>query len=437
MNSDLVFKKDMISKGDVPRGYKKSEVGIIPGTWSIKKLSEYIATLNNGISINAGDREANDNEKGILKTSSISNEGFKPEENKVILNEKDIDSLKVYPQKGNLIVVRKNTPELVGLVNYIEKDYKNLFLPDLLWQTVFKPNCKINIKYLAYFLNTNYYYRIIKTLATGSSNSFPNIRKENFLNISVAIPNEYEQNQIVNILENADKIIELKEKLLHEKQKQKKGLMERLLTGKVRLKGYVEIWNKIKLADILEVRNDKSQITDKLELFSLTIEDGVTPKTDRYNREFLVKEDDKKYKITKYNDIVYNPANLRFGAITLNKVEKDVLLSPIYETLYIKDSTKYDIDFIGAILTSDNQIKRFSTMAEGTLIERMAVKVKDFINFKIIIPDSIEEQKEIAKIINSSQKEINLIKEEIELLKEQKKGLMQLLLTGIVRVKCN
>ena len=263
------------------------------------------------------------------------------------------------------------------------------------------------------------------------------LTKDALKNIEFSLPEINEQKKIIKILECWDNNLELKEKLLQEKQKQKKGLMEKLFSEKVKLKGYVETWKKIKLSDILEIRNEKSKITDNLELFSLTIEDGVTPKTDRYNREFLVKEDDKKYKIAKYNDIVYNPANLRFGAITLNKVEKDVLLSPIYETLYIKDSSKYDIDFIGAILTTDSQIKRFSTMAEGTLVERMAVKVKDFVNFKIKVPNSIEEQKEIAKIINTSQREINLIKDEIEYLKEQKKGLMQLLLTGIVRVKCD
>lgn len=287
--------------------------------------------------------------------------------------------------------------------------------------------------YIYYLLD----FEINNILLKSSGSTFPNVTSKELNELFVILFDKNSQEQIVKILKNWDRTIELNEKLLQEKQKQKKGLMERLLTGKVRLSGFDQKWNELKLEEILESRNEKSEVTNNLELFSLTIEDGVTPKTDRYNREFLVKEDNKKYKIAKYNDIVYNPANLRFGAITLNKVEKDVLLSPIYEILYIKDNTKYDIDFIGAILTTDSQIKKFSTMAEGTLVERMSVKVKDFINFKIRIPNCIEEQKAIAKIINTSQKEIDLIKKEIELLKEQKKGLMQLLLTGIVRVKCD
>lgn len=431
MNSDLVFKKDMISKGDVPRGYKKSEVGIIPGTWSIKKLSEYIATLNNGISINAGDREANDNEKGILKTSSISNEGFKPEENKVILNEKDIDSLKVYPQKGNLIVVRKNTPELVGLVNYIEKDYKNLFLPDLLWQTVFKPNCKINIKYLAYFLNTNYYYRIIKTLATGSSNSFPNIRKENFLNISVAIPNEYEQNQIVNILENADKIIELKEKLLQEKQKQKKGLLERLLTGKVRLNGFNEEIKVTKLKKYISEIKEKNKDNKENRILSVTNKQGFILQEEQFDR-IVASSDVSNYKIVKKGEFAYNPSRVNVGSIDLLTRFDSGLLSPMYVIFECKE--ELNNDYLYQFLKSDLFLNYIPRLLQGSVRDSLSFDALQQV--KLFIP-SLDEQKQISKLLMAADNEIDLLKKEIELLKEQKKGLMQLLLTGIVRVKCD
>ena len=179
---------------------------------------------------------------------------------------------------------------------------------------------------------------------------------------------------------------------------------------------------------------DNIEISEKLPLFSLTIEKGVTPKTERYERGFLVKSDEKKYKLTKFNDIVYNPANLRFGAIALNKINEDVLLSPIYEVLFIKNNEKYDINFISDILTSSRQILIFSKKAEGTLVERMAVKIDAFLNTKIKIPKDIKEQKAISDVLSTADKEIVLLEKELKKIKEQKKGLMQLLLTGIVRV---
>lgn len=431
MNRDILERIQVINGHRIPNNYVKGTFYLKPKEWLEYTLDNLI------ISSDYGTSDSTNSDVGIpvLRMGNMKN--GKIDTNDLVfleLNKEQFEKLKL--NKGDILFNRTNSYDLVGKVSlfniegdYICASYIVRFKID---------NSLIDSRYVAYFMNLPKAQKYIKVLATKGVqqvNVNPTTLKKYF---KIAFPKSLEeQKKIIDIIDNWDKSIELKEKLLQEKQKQKKGLMERLFSEKVKLKGRVETWKKVKLSDILEVRNDKSQITDKLELFSLTIEDGVTPKTDRYNREFLVKEEDKKYKITKYNDIVYNPANLRFGAITLNKVRKDVLLSPIYETLYIKDSTKYDIDFIGAILTSDNQIKRFSTMAEGTLVERMSVKVKDFISFNIKVPNSIEEQKEISSIINSSQKEIDLIKEEIELLKEQKNGLMQLLLTGIVRVNCD
>src|SRR5690606_29655981 len=174
--------------------------------------------------------------------------------------------------------------------------------------------------------------------------------------------------------------------------------------------------------------NERSVITEDLPLYSLTIEAGITEKTDRYNREFLVKSDNKKYKLSRKDDIVYNPSNLRFGAIALNKIQNPVLLSPIYEVLYIKDNKKWDINFIAQLVTSDRQIRLFSAKAEGTLVERMAVKLDDFLNTTIYVPIEISEQRRIAEILGSLDKEIQILQKEVDYLVEQKKGLMQLLL---------
>lgn len=433
MREEIKKTIQMLRKGQVPDGFKNTEIGIIPFDWKIESLSKYITNFSNGISIEGSNRPANEFEVGILKTSSVTSNGFKPSENKVILKDEDKKKLKINPQKGNLIVIRKNTPDLVGLVSYVDKDYHNLFLPDLLWQTELS-DVEIDTKWLYYFLNTRYYKKIIKTLATGTSNSMPNISKTNYLKIKVFGPGLLEQTRISKIITTWDKAIELREKLIELKREQKKGIMQKYLTGKAKLPGFGGEWGYEKLKDILEVRKEKSQITSVLDLYSLTIEDGVTPKTDRYNREFLVKSDNKEYKITKQYDIVYNPANLRFGAIALNMIEKPVLLSPIYEILYLKDTKKFDIKFISQLLTWDRQIKIFATKAEGTLVERMAVKIESFLNMQICVPLKIEEQKAIATLLDLYDKEVNLIKAELKALRRQKVGLMQLLLSGTVRV---
>ncbi|WP_069998657.1 restriction endonuclease subunit S [Cellulosilyticum sp. I15G10I2] len=78
-------------------------------------------------------------------------------------------------------------------------------LPDLLWQTSFKKNININTKWIYYFLNTYYYKKHISKLATGTSKNMPNITKENFLNIKVAVPKVERQDKIVEIILSWDK----------------------------------------------------------------------------------------------------------------------------------------------------------------------------------------------------------------------------------------
>ena len=127
--------------------------------------------------------------------------------------------------------------------------------------------------------------------------------------------------------------------------------MQQLLSEKKRFQGFSDNWKRVNLGNLLNERKERDVESKNLPLFSLTIENGVCPKSDRYDRSFLVKSDGKVYKKTCKNDIVYNPANLRFGAIAQNKNDKPVLLSPIYQVLYLKNEKENNVDFIGHLLT--------------------------------------------------------------------------------------
>jgi type I restriction enzyme S subunit len=208
--------------------------------------------------------------------------------------------------------------------------------------------------------------------------------------------------------------------------------MQGLLTGKVRLPGFADRWKIVNLGDLLKERNERDVESEKLLLYSLTIENGVCPKGERYDRSFLVKSDSKVYKKTYKNDIVYNPANLRYGAIAHNKNENPVLLSPIYQVLFVKNEKETNIDFIGQLLTWERQIRKMSAYAEGTLIERMEVKIDSFKTIQIDIPDK-KEQDAIANILNTASKEIVLLEEKLSFIQEQKRYLLNNLITGTIR----
>jgi type I restriction enzyme S subunit len=171
-------------------------------------------------------------------------------------------------------------------------------------------------------------------------------------------------------------------------------------------------------------------------LYSLTIENGITAKTDRYNREALVKDSETKtYKLVKPSDIVFNPANLRWGAINISRVSHNVVVSPIYEVLFVTDQTKCSASYLAQYLMTSRQISKFASMTEGTLVERQAVKIEPFLATNLRIPTTLAEQEKIVEVLSAADRTIETLQQRLACLKREKKALMQQLLTGKRRVK--
>lgn len=156
----------------------------------------------------------------------------------------------------------------------------------------------------------------------------------------------------------------------------------------LRFKNFDDEWKRVRLSEILNERNVQLIPSEDIPLVSFTVEKGVTPKTDRYNREFLVRDNNKKYKLTELDDIVYNPANLKFGAISKNTYGK-ALFSPIYVTYEV--GKEFNPDYIASILMQYRFIQQALRYQEGTVYERMAVKSDDFLKLNISLPNSKEQ----------------------------------------------
>lgn len=248
-------------------------------------------------------------------------------------------------------------------------------------------------------------------------------------NTPFSLPPIEEQRKIVEVLETWDKAITLTKQLIEQKELQKKYLMQQLLTGHARLTGFTGKWKLLPLSKILKERKEYQTKNQELPHLSLTKE-GVLPKTERYNRDFLVKDEDKLYKITHENDICYNPANLKFGVICRNQYGSGIF-SPIYVTYEV---TKYNSGFVGYLLTLPSSIAQARRFEEGTVYERMAVSSEDFLKVKLPFPTCEEESSQISIVIRKAEEEIYLLKQKLAKLEEQKKGLMQVLLTGKVRL---
>lgn len=148
--------------------------------------------------------------------------------------------------------------------------------------------------------------------------------------------------------------------------------------------------------------------------------EGVAPKTERYDRDFLVKNEDKQYKVTHFNDICYNPANMKFGVICRNTYG-DLIFSPIYVTFEI--SIKVYPAYIELFLTNANFIGRIRRYEQGTVYERMAVAPEDFLSYETRMP-SYEEQVKFAYKIQHIQDKIELETAFLNALQIQRKYLL-------------
>ena len=189
---------------------------------------------------------------------------------------------------------------------------------------------------------------------------------------------------------------------------------------KLRFPGFDEPWEAVTLSSILHERNEYAEKDGSYEHATLSKE-GIYAKTARYDRDFLVSTENKKYKVTHYNDLCYNPANLKFGVICLNKYG-DAIFSPIYVTFEVDE--KVDVDFIGANVTRWDFINHALRFQQGTVYERMAVSPEDFLSIQCYLP-SKNEQVHIASLMRVLDNRIEKQQSYVDALKKYKRGVMQ------------
>jgi type I restriction enzyme S subunit len=203
-------------------------------SWQSGVLGDLISSLDAGVSVNSEDRQKFDHEIGILKTSAVTYGTFLPKEHKAVLSSEK-SRVSVSPKKDRIIISRMNTPALVGASAYIDKDYPFLFLPDRLWQVEPKHN-SISMRWLSYVLDAKIIRTNISSIATGTSNSMKNISKKALLKIKILIPTFEEQQEIADFLSNIDSELDKQLNQLKLLKTQKRGLMQKLLTGEWRVK---------------------------------------------------------------------------------------------------------------------------------------------------------------------------------------------------------
>lgn len=380
----------------------------IPEGWSVKKLSE-VSTFCGGSTPSRAHSEYFNGNIAWVKTTDLNNSILYKTEEKITQLGLNNSSCKVI-KKGAVCVAMYGGFNQIGRTCLLGV---NAAINQALIAII--PNKELLNLYLLLNLNHN-----VKTwkLYAGSSRKDPNITKKDIEDFKIIFPPLSEQEKIAGILGTWDEAIEKLSSLIEQKKLLKKGLLQRLLSGKTRLNGFTQPWKEVKLGEITEFKKGKQ--LNKLDM----IDEGLYPVLN--------------------GGISYsgytNNWNTEKNTITISEGGNSCgYVSYIQERFwsgghcYTLDKIKVDKIYLYQLLKfEENNLMKLRV---GSGLPN--IQLSSLNKFKVNIPTDANEQKAIADVLSTADEEIDLLNKKLEALKEQKKGLMQQLLTGQTRVKVN
>lgn len=407
----------------VPKGYKTTKVGIIPDDWKIARIDTILQRVRHKVDVVKTEKYQQigirSHTKGIFHKEQVTGE--------------ELRNKSVFWIKENCFIVNivfawehaiaKTTKDEIGM---IASHRFPMYEP--------KDN-KVDIDYILYFFKSKRGKYLLGLASPGGAGRNKTLGQGEFSELKIPIPSLKEQTKIVDILTTIDKSILKQQELIQAKEKQFKGLMQKLLSGEVRFNEFNDKWVNV-----------------RLETLTKKMQSGGTPKAknkDYYNGNIpfiKIKDITKsgkhllstKVSITReglesssawlvpINSLIYS-MYASIGFVCINKIEAATSQAMIN---IIPDLEKVDLEYLYYYLYDlKKYISKFiETGTQGNLNAQI---VK---NFKINIPSILEQQK-IAKIFSIADKEIDLLNNELKDLKDQKTLLIQKLLTGEVKVK--
>ena len=290
-----------------------------------------------------------------------------------------------------------------------------------------KNSGEIQNQFLLQYLKTNLFNKYIQIEMAGNTQKFLGL--ETLRNTKVPVPSQEEQSAIGSLFRTLDDLLASYKDNLANYQSLKATMLSKMFpkagqtVPEIRMDGFEGKWQKYYLGDIFEQVSNYIEPSVENELWSLTVEKGLTPKTDRYKRDFLVKKNDK-FKKVNLNEFVYNPMNLTLGALDLNNNEVTISVSGYYIVIKNRDIEKFDNDFLKILLKTMYAIYQYKQFATGSLIEKQRVQFPTFSEIPFYLPP-IAEQQAIGAYFSNLDNLINSYQEKISQLEILKKKLLQ------------
>ena len=299
--------------------------------------------------------------------------------------------------------------------------------------TYFRCNLdKLWNKYLLYSLQSQPFVRQYSTIMGQSTRNQVPITAQRKL--YVQIPSIVEQKAIAVVLGLVDAAIFKARELIAQMELRKKGMLRQLLTGKKRLQGFHGHWQKRSYSALLKTVKRKSDWNDE-ELYPLLSvrrrSGGCFLRESLFGKQIQVKD----LRTALEGDFLFSKMQIVHGASALvTKEFSGTKISGSYIAVISNDSVVLDIRFFNLHSMTPRFYHQTYISSFGVHIEKMTFDFDSFLSLEMLVPP-LDEQKAIVEFIQLIDREILLLKIKAEKLREEKKGLMQVILTGKTRLK--
>ncbi len=415
----------------IPAGYKLSPLGPIPEDWEVRRLGDLCKKIGSGITPRGGQNVYLSQGHPFMRSQNVAN-------GRLLLDDiVFIDEFTHQKQKSTEIefddVLLNITGASIGRCAIATQE--------IVGGNVNQHVCIIRLKdkklshYICTFLLSYVGQKQIDSYQAGGNRE--GLNYDQIAAFKICLPTQSEIIQINNLLQLWDTAIAKQAQLVEKLTLRKRGLMQKLLTGKKRLKGFGGEWKLIKLGNIAERITRKNE-EDNKNVVTISAQRGFVVQTDFFNKSVASEILDNYYLVHK-DEFCYNKSysnGYPMGAIKRLKSFDKAVVTTLYICFKLKETPKTNIDFFEQYSESGLLNKELVKVANegGRAHGLLNVTPDDFFNMHMNVP-SIEEQNAIASVLVDADKEIELANKKLTRLQEEKKGLMQVLLTGKKRIK--
>ena len=435
MTEELKARIAQINAGTVPAGYKKTKVGIVPEEWEICHFKKQFARLK---------RKNTEGNTNVLTISAqyglINQEDFFKKE---VASEDKSNYYLLF--RGDFAYNKSYSNGYpFGAFKMLDRYDSGVVSPLYI---CFKPteSNECPAFYVQYFENGMMNREIQAVAQEGARNhGLLNISIDDFFNSYLLCPPLPEQQKIAEILTAQDAVIALMQKQIELLQKQKKAFLQKMFPKKgcnvpeIRFAGFTDAWEQRKLSDMVERVTRKNENLESELPLTISAQYGLIDQNEFFDKR-IASRDVSGYYLLKKGEFAYNKStssDAPWGAVKrLDRYEMGVL-STLYIVFALKEDGNIDSDFLVSYYDTDCWHKGVQAIAaEGARNHGLLnITPADYFETVLTVPSNVKEQHQIGTFFAKLDTLITLHQRKLEIEQQKKKALMQLLLTGKVRV---